>query len=259
MVENIKQTAYKVFISDILNSEFIHKEGWQLSYSEIDGKPVSKVNIIASVVSRKEGAIGIDDATGVIAVRLFTNKDKTNTLKIGDVVTVIGMIRTHQGYPYIVPEILKKLEDKTWLKYRREELMIDREIHPETEDNILKQHINNKNTKNKSEKTKTKEQTEKTDLKNLTETKTQTKKEYNNEEENEEGNILQEEDEVEMGTENQTQKIFRIIKKLDKGAGADIEDILLESGIENAEKYITTLINEGEIFEIRPGKVKVLE
>jgi RPA family protein len=47
------------------------------------------------------------------------------------------------------------------------------------------------------------------------------------------------------------------IKKLDSGSGVDME--VLTGGSTEKQKAITSLMEEGEVFEIMPGKVKVLE
>ena len=57
--------------------------------------------------------------------------------------------------------------------------------------------------------------------------------------------------------ENQKNKILRIIKESDKGEGVDIEDI--SSDVDNLDGVIDTLLKKGDIFEVKPGKLKVLE
>ena len=54
-------------------------------------------------------------------------------------------------------------------------------------------------------------------------------------------------------------KIFNLIKEADSGEGADTQDIIKRSNIEKAEDIITKLLEQGEVFEIKPGKLKVLE
>jgi len=54
------------------------------------------------------------------------------------------------------------------------------------------------------------------------------------------------------------QKIMNLIENLDNGSGASIDELIIESKLDNAEKIINTLLEEGEIFEVRPGIVKVL-
>jgi len=69
-------------------------------------------------------------------------------------------------------------------------------------------------------------------------------------------NPLREEVKEEEIVENNAEKIIEVIKKLDKGEGADFEDVLKEI---NDEATIKSLLKEGEIFEIKPGKLKVLK
>ena len=54
-------------------------------------------------------------------------------------------------------------------------------------------------------------------------------------------------------------EIYIIIKKLDDGDGAAIEDVMKESNNPDAEKIISRLLENGDVFEIKPGKLKVLE
>jgi len=63
---------------------------------------------------------------------------------------------------------------------------------------------------------------------------------------------------MEVSYSNPNSRIVRMIKDLDKGDGVSIDD-LLSKGIENADAIIGTLLRKGDIFETRPGKVKVLE
>ncbi len=58
---------------------------------------------------------------------------------------------------------------------------------------------------------------------------------------------------------NHHQKIIAFIKDLDSGSGADTEEVIKRSGVQNGENVIRKLIEEGEIFEFKPGKLKVLE
>jgi RPA family protein len=55
------------------------------------------------------------------------------------------------------------------------------------------------------------------------------------------------------------QKIIEFIKDLDSGEGAQFDEVVNRTGIPNGTELIRRLIEEGEIFEIKPGKLKVLE
>lgn len=67
--------------------------------------------------------------------------------------------------------------------------------------------------------------------------------------------ILDKEEKVELSPKN---KIILAIKELDEGDGVLIESVLSKN-VDGAEKIIDTLLKEGDIFEVKPGKLKVLE
>ncbi len=55
------------------------------------------------------------------------------------------------------------------------------------------------------------------------------------------------------------QKVLNVISVLDQGTGVDVQEIVSNIKIKDSEKIIQNLIEEGEIFEISPGRVKLLE
>ena len=65
-----------------------------------------------------------------------------------------------------------------------------------------------------------------------------------------------EEEIVEEVEESTADKVIRIIKEKDKGDGIDFEEVLK---LVNNEEIIKELLKKGELFEIRPGRLKVLE
>ena len=64
---------------------------------------------------------------------------------------------------------------------------------------------------------------------------------------------------VEEAAKTIGEEVYIIIKKLDDGDGAAIEDVMKESNNPDAEKIISRLLENGDVFEIKPGKLKVLE
>ena len=64
---------------------------------------------------------------------------------------------------------------------------------------------------------------------------------------------------VEESAKNIGEEIYLLIKKLDDGDGAAIEGVIKESNNPDAEKIISRLLENGDVFEIKPGKLKVLE
>ncbi|MBS3105661.1 hypothetical protein J4234_05365 [Candidatus Woesearchaeota archaeon] len=53
--------------------------------------------------------------------------------------------------------------------------------------------------------------------------------------------------------------LFSLIKKLDNGDGSSFDEIIKGYGSADAEKMLNTLLENGDIFEIKPGRLKVLE
>ena len=64
---------------------------------------------------------------------------------------------------------------------------------------------------------------------------------------------------VEESIQGINSQIFNLIKEIDKGEGANIQDVITKSQIVNVEEIIENLLKHGEVFEIKPGKLKVLE
>jgi len=102
---------------------------------------VSRVNILATVVdkfdrsaggTRMEGegryaALTLDDGTGVIRVKAWGDlSEKLAQIKVGDLVLVIGRIRSFQDETYIHGEIVRRVEDPNWETVRLLELALQR-------------------------------------------------------------------------------------------------------------------------------------
>ena len=56
-----------------------------------------------------------------------------------------------------------------------------------------------------------------------------------------------------------TDDILQLIKSDNTGAGADVDKIIKTSGIPDCENMIADLLLKGVIFEVSPGRVKILE
>ena len=114
---------------------------------------------------------------------------------------VIGKVREFSGEKYIVPEILRKIDNPAWMSIRKIELSRNEPAAAEIKDEPKKV-------------------IEISDI-------------YN--------------------------EVCSIIKKLDGGDGVPIDDIIKNSSKPEAESIINELLKKENIFEIRPGRVKVLE
>ena len=79
----IRQTAYKVWISDILNGEFINPGGeWTPSYVQVKQKKVSRANIVANVIMNYKNedstyiSLTLDDGSDNIALKVWNEDTK---------------------------------------------------------------------------------------------------------------------------------------------------------------------------------------
>lgn len=53
--------------------------------------------------------------------------------------------------------------------------------------------------------------------------------------------------------------VFSLIRKLDSGEGVLVEDIIKEYDSDGVEKILKKMLENGDVFEITPGKIKILE
>jgi len=230
-----RQTAYKAQIKDIVCGDFIRAEGWNPNYI-IDkyNRKISRINLISAIVdiSGKENtfnycSLALDDGTGRITARIFEEHERLKGFSVGDIILIIGRIREYGKERYILPEIIKKIHNPIWIDLRKKEI------------EILQKSLNKKLPE--SEKVKEKK-----------------KPENNNA--NQEDKKVEEEEIVDMkGVSGLSEKINSIIRELDCGEGADIDEVISKSGVESCEDMINSLLLEGDIFEIKPGRLKVLD
>ena len=130
MVEFQRQTAYKVWIADLLNGKYVRQVGeWDPNYVEVRDLKVSRVNLLASVIGSYKsdnsdyGYIELDDSTGVMKVKAWKEDVcLIENIKIGDMVLVVGRVREMNSEIYILAEIVKPIENKEWANVRKAEL-----------------------------------------------------------------------------------------------------------------------------------------
>jgi len=222
-----RQTAYKVWISDLISNPYKKDPGeWSPNYIEIKDKKVSRVNIIATTIMKYENqeggnmSITLDDSSASIRVKVWKDDIKLlQDIQIGDTILVIGRPRQFSGEIYIVPEIVNKVENPTWQKIRKLELEKEFGVRQKLETPVL-------------------------ELK--------------------QPEMLQpliEEETVEETSETDRQKILNLIEKYGGEKGAEFSKIILESKIleEKANLIIEDLLKEGEIFKPTISTLKLLK
>lgn len=129
--QRIRQSAQKVTIKAIIKGTYIkNEEEFAPNYIEIADKKISRVNIIGIVVEverdePKVSSINIDDGSARIPIRCFEDSSIPTDIKIGDIINIIGRPRQYANEKYILPEIIKKTNEK-WMRIRKLELEKDK-------------------------------------------------------------------------------------------------------------------------------------
>jgi RPA family protein len=252
MEPQTRQNAIKTRISSLLNGKYVVNEGWEPNHILFGDQKLSRVNIIGVVVSKNQNefsnntSIAIDDGSGRINVRSFEENIFLNNVSVGEVVVLIGRPREYSNEIYIMPEIVKAIEDKRWVEVRKLELgpeqrqFVQREVHaPSVFTKVVEPPI------------KQKESAENVYMPKAAEV-------LGDEEEKEDAEQSAGDDAPDEKEMTST-RIIKLIKENDSGSGADFETVIGSAKDEKAEEIIQNLLKNGDIFELKPGKLKVLE
>jgi RPA family protein len=135
-----RSIAAKVAIQDIQDGDLIANDQGNVVGVETFLGQVSRVNIIATVVDRYQATqerldddgkgfatITLDDGTGVIRAKMWGElAAKLGEIQVGDLVLVVGRIRSFQGETYINGEVVRRLENPNWETVRLLELRLSR-------------------------------------------------------------------------------------------------------------------------------------
>ncbi|MFH1229266.1 MAG: OB-fold nucleic acid binding domain-containing protein [Candidatus Aenigmatarchaeota archaeon] len=240
-------TAKKASIGEIIKGKFIKKSGFESSYVLTNlGRRLSRIRTVGLIVDKfisadeKYATVTLDDSTETIRCKVFINTKILDGFGSGDLVDVFGKLREYNGEIYIMPEIistvspnfetLRILELEKLFKEQREKIKKVKELQNQTSD--------------------------------LTEIKVALKGVMLPEDA--EG-ILEAQEIIEDVVEEKTvsandakSKIIKIIETLDKGDGADYQDILTKSGLteRDIDIAIQDLLETGVCYEPHPGKIK---
>src|SRR3989338_9071760 len=131
MIQNLqynRQTAYKVWVSDLVNNQ-LHKEDgdYGINYVLVRDKKISRVNVIGFIVEKYDNEVNhisltLDDKSCRIKLKLWNDDIKVlKNIDIGTFVLVIGKLR-YNNEIYLSPEIIKVIDNPLWGKLRQLEL-----------------------------------------------------------------------------------------------------------------------------------------
>lgn len=125
-----RMTAIKVKISDLVSGQWVKKEGMEPSFIVTkNNEKVSRARILATVVGRfisedgNFGSLTLDDGTDTIRAKCFKELNVLQPVEIGRFVDVIGKVREYNDEIYIIPEIMRNVDDPNLELLRRLEIM----------------------------------------------------------------------------------------------------------------------------------------
>ncbi len=228
-----RQIAYKIKIADILRGRYVKEEGWLPNYVDLGDVKVSRANIIGVLVSKDADEEGgstsfmLDDGSGRISLRFFEFSDE---LWIGDIVNVVGRPREFGSERYIVPEFVRKVTDPKWVELRKLELAQQKhEAHEVAQENIAHSATVGPSAGSSGPAVSVSDS----------------------------GTLVVESED--FNDNNPVKLVYGAIKKLDGGSGVGFDEIIVETKIDEVDGHIKKLLEQGDIFEIKPGRYKVLE
>lgn len=251
MPDEIKKrfTAFKLPIGLIQQGQ-IEFEQEKFSRLVLGNKEVVRVNLIGTVVDKfindesTYASITIDDGTGTIRVKVFSdNIEMLKEVQLGNTLTIIGVLRYFNNELYILPDIVKEI-DARWLLARKLELQ--------------KEYDYIYNTKVQAE-VQTKVQLAQSQLQQQTEI-TQEKIQPDIETIKVENKVEGEDTEPEKTEKSLRDQVLEIIKAAEAEEGIDVDKLImaLKAPVDNINSTIIELLEEGTIFEPRPGRLRTL-
>lgn len=220
-----REAARKILLRHLFDGKMIQEGGtsWLILPTL---EKVSRVNVMGTILAKEKVGnitnILIDDGTGQVPLRFFEALAFLEEIQVGQAILILGKPRTYNQEMYLSPEIVKKVLP-AWLQVRKKELEREyRKLSPEP-----------------------------------TEEMSPTRQP-------EEGKVIITEQMVapaEQAVEDLSlplEKVVRLIRELDQGTGAFIEELLQKSSLPETELLVKKLLERGEIFQNTPGKVQVL-
>lgn len=239
-----RQIAMKTSIAAIKQGTFIAKEGWEPHVVQIEGVQIARVNLIGVIVAKQAqspmlnyGHAVLEDGSDRIMLRSFSDAQIFAGIEIGNVCLVIGRPREYGQEIYVVPEIVRRLDDPAWLSLRALELAEIEQQRRRVAN--LAQHANVNSHCIPTRDGHDDAPREKTHH-NLPQMAANSERA------------------VALRTFGEAD-VLRMLRSLDDGAGVHIEKLIDACRHEAAEQVVHLLLQKGDIFEIRPGIIKILE
>ena len=262
-----RYTAYKLAVGLIkkgkpeLETDKDDPTRERFRYLTLEDKEINRVNLIANVTNKFQSdekayiSLTVDDGTGQMQVKAFSDNIKIlKEVGFGDTILIIGNLRYFNHEVYILPEIVKTL-DARWLLARKLELKEDYKDFYEALEKIKL--ITTQSTTEEQKTEEIKKQPVKQEIvekQEINEEKIQTSQEQKQEEE-------KTGQEQEQKPETLRDQVIETIKAAETDEGIDIDKIIMKLNsysVEEINNLITSMLEEGTIYEPRPGRLRIL-
>ncbi len=233
-----RSIAYRVWISDVVSGNYIKQEGFNPNYIVLDDKQVSRVNVMATVVGKflsedgNYGAITIDDGTETIRAKAFgPDVKKIDAAEIGKLIKFIGKIKEYNDERYLAPDFVREIKDPNWLTVWHLERGEPKVREAPTPSEPVSEIPTSAPTENVGA-------TESNETPPTEPTKT----------------------EEPAANTAEHPNFLELIAKLDTGDGAEMQAVIADCKLSEQEAriIIIDLLKQGEVYEPRKGKLKVL-
>jgi len=215
-----RQVAFKTTINQINSGKYIKEEGWNPNYLLLDnGTKVSRVNIIATIIDKQ---FSKDITYQSISVDDGSGNISLRSFDDDKIIESLNI-----GDSILLIARPREFGNQIYLtpeiikKIDNKEWVVLRKLELAKSFHMNKENLINSKIQNKN-----------TDIK-----------------------VYKVNEDV-IVNEND---VLYLTKKLDNGDGADINQVIEGSKSKEAEKIINNMIKTGELFEIKPGRIKILE
>lgn len=248
-MERKRLPAVKTKVAALINGKYVKQEGFNPNYVLTPaGMRLSRINIMATIVDKflsesgRFASITLDDGSGTIRAKAFNAVSIFENFSPGDIIDFVGRVKEYQDETYLVPEIIRKVDDPNY------ELLRDLDIKMQEKEWAGKKRLILENQKQTSDLEELKKLMEERfamapgDIESILEAQTLTQ------------------ESVEEDTDETKEKILKLIVQCDKGSGCDYAELIEKSGLAEdvLDNVVNDLLTEGICFEPRPGKIKRL-
>jgi len=239
MVE--RQNSKNVRVSDLLSGTFLQGDRETMRPNTIVtplGEQVGRARMVGTVVEKFQSddgrfaSITIDDGTGAIRARVFENDLKMiSGFESGDLVSVVGKVKSFRDETYVAPDFVRKLDDPNGETLFRLEVLRDVYDKKKMADEIRSMH----------------DQMSEEELTDYVMQKYGMDRQSLNV-------VLQ----AKSDRVDYRPLILDLVSKLDQGEGAEIAKILEGAKLDEsiAESAISELLESGDLYEPVVGKLK---